>query len=337
MLEDSNIQFPILNEHSKINISSMPTMWNVKHSCCCCGPYVELSIPNSRKKRYFLRGWEFQPLMPIIIVSLILFTTITYFICIFPHQSLVAQIIMPIFISILLVLSIWSYFACVFMDPGYLPFNWAQTKRFSYTWEEQLSGLAVISAQFNYALLKENRPPKCSFSHSAGRFVIRGDHICGWAANWIGKRNHKQFILMNLYSGLFASTLVIGSLFVPHFFSLPKKILITAILAIFVEIAYAIFVFSAFGSTMIDLVNNRTKLNKMKDNANINNSQLNERKISFTESMQEVCGNSSYLYWMIPLPAFDDLLVIDDDPDDMFHPLDEFVFRKNDFFRSSIY
>lgn len=335
MLDNENIREPILDDSFQINIASTPTTWHVKHSCLCCGPFVEVSIPNSRRKRYFLRGWEFHPQMPTLIVSFILYTTITYYLCVFPHQSQIAQIVHPIFLSILLVFSVWSYFACVCMDPGYLPFNWIQTKRTKYTWEEQLSGLAVTDGQFNFAMLKENRPPKCSFSHSAGRFVIRGDHICGWAANWIGKRNHKQFILMNLYSGLFALTLAMGPLFVEKFFKLHLKFLIPVIISLLIEIPYALYVFFALATTLVDFAKDRTKLHRMKENKN---TQLNEvRKKSFLQSLQEVCGNGSYWCWMIPIPAFGDLLEIDDNPDEEFQPFDEFVLRRGDFLPSRMH
>lgn len=338
MLDADNIQEPILDNlnENETNGRNSPTFWRVKQTCCCCGPFVELSIPRSKKKRYFLRGWECKPLMPIVVSILILFTTISHFICFFPHQYFFAKVITPIFIFIFLILFVWSYFAAACMDPGYLPYNWVQTKRFSYTWQEQLSGLAVTRSQFNFALTKENRPPKCSFSHSAGRFVIRADHICGWVANWIGKRNHKQFILMNLYGGIFALSLATGPFFVKNFFSLPMKILFTGIIAFSIDLSFAFSLLAMFGQTIIDLAKNRTKLHRMRDEVS-NSTQLNdntelnetifERKITMKASMQEVCGNGSCLSWLIPLPAFDDSLIIDDDPNEIFQPADDVDIR----------
>lgn len=329
-----SIQEPILNNTNEDDTERRipQTKWKVKHSLCCCGPYVEVSIPHSRRKRYFLRGWECKPFMPIVVVILILFTTISHFVCFFPHQYIAAQIITPIFIAFFLVLFVWSYFAAVCMDPGYLPYNWIQTKKYSYTWQEQLSGLAVTNEQFNFALTKENRPPKCSFSHSAGRYVIRADHICGWVANWIGKRNHKQFILMNLYGGLFALSLTTGPFFVKKIFSLPLNLLFTGLFAFSLEISFAFSLLAMFGTNLVDLARNRTKLHRMRDEVN-SSEQLNEktelnetiyeRKISMKDSMQEVCGNSSCLSWLIPLPAFDDSLTIDENPDEIFQPADE--------------
>lgn len=334
MNNDGSIQEPILNNNHNENEQQniIPTKWKVKHCCCCCGPFVELYIPHSKKKRYFLRGWEFKSLMPAIIVALLLFVTTAHFVCFFPYQYFPAQVILSIFIFIFFVLTNWAYFATVCMDPGFLPYNWAETKKFHYTWQEQLSGLAVTEQQFDFALTKGNRPPKCSFSHSAGRFIIRADHICGWTANWIGKRNHKQFILMNLYGGLFCATLATGPFFVKNFFSLPLKFLFTGILAFSIDVSFGFSLLAVFGTTLRDLAKNRTKLHRMRDEVN-DTSQLNrrldlnetfyERKITMKASMQEVCGNSSFFSWMIPLPAFDNSLIIEDDPDEVYTPFDE--------------
>jgi hypothetical protein len=43
---------------------------------------------------------------------------------------------------------------------------------------------------------------RCIFAKSARRIVIRPDHYCGWIASWIGKRNHKLFVLTNIWGGL---------------------------------------------------------------------------------------------------------------------------------------
>ena len=333
---NDDIQEPILVESNdnKIITSEIPlsTKWKVKCSCCCCGPLVEVNVPNKRRKRYFLQGWECRPCMPIIVSCLILYSTIANFVCFFPYQYLIAQIILPIFILIFFVLFVWSYFAAVCMDPGYLPFNWAQTKKFKYSWEEQISGLAICEEQFNYALTKENRPPKSSFSHSAGRYVIRADHICGWIANWVGKRNHKQFILMNLYGGIYALTLSIGPFCVKKFFSLPLSLMFSGIFAFSIDISFAFSLLSMFGNTIVDLYLNRTKLHRMRDEVKDKNqinskTDLNEtiyqRKVSMKASMQEVFGNRSYCSWLLPTPAFDDSLIIEDDPNEIFQPVDE--------------
>jgi hypothetical protein len=37
------------------------------------------------------------------------------------------------------------------------------------------------------------------FSSSARRYVLRPDHPCLWTASWIGKLNHKFFLLLNIY------------------------------------------------------------------------------------------------------------------------------------------
>ncbi|OHS98041.1 DHHC zinc finger domain containing protein [Tritrichomonas foetus] len=302
----NNIADKITNDITQIE----KTSWKIKHSCCCCGPYIELSVPNKKRKRHFLRHWEFKPGMPIFVILVILYTTITHFVCIFPLQYFIAQIISPFIIVFFLILFLSSYFGAVCMDPGFLPYNWIETKRFKYSWEEQLSGLAVTDSQFAFATSTPNRPPQCSFSHSAGRYVMRADHICGWVANWIGKRNHKQFMLMNLYGGFFSSSLVAGFFCVEGGpLKIDSKYLLPTLPAFCIELSFALTLFSMFATTLVDLKRNRAKIQKMRESAGEQTT-----KISMRQSMEEVCGSGSCCSWCIPTPAFDDTLILQYDP-----------------------
>ena len=44
------------------------------------------------------------------------------------------------------VLFLWSYLGAVCRDPGYLPFDWAHTKRTKYAWHELMAGTATTKA-----------------------------------------------------------------------------------------------------------------------------------------------------------------------------------------------
>jgi len=82
------------------------------------------------------------------------------------------------------------------MDTGFCQCNRARTRRFRCGWQDQFAGLAIRRDQFGFA--ERHKPPFACLSRSAGRYAIHGDHVCAWAGNWIGKRNHRQFALMTM-------------------------------------------------------------------------------------------------------------------------------------------
>lgn len=302
MATSQQLQNAILDESiSTIDIDV--TQWAIKSKCGCCGPYVEVFVPN-KKSRKFLRHWECQPAMPIIVSILTLFCLVDYFVCAYPYSYKVIQIIAPFPIIITCVLFLWSYFNAVCMDPGFLPFDWVKTKKFYYTWQEQLSGLAIVPTQINFARQPANRPPHCSFSSSAGRYVVRADHICGWIANWVGKRNHKQFMLLNLYGGLYTGCLL-GFNFgtKESLFSRDFDYLMPQLIGMALEVSFCVVLIGFFITTLIDLAHNRTKIQKMRGDQGDN-------RYTFTESLEEVCGTGSKCLWCCPTPAFDENMVI---------------------------
>ncbi|OHT09148.1 DHHC zinc finger domain containing protein [Tritrichomonas foetus] len=305
MASSEQLDNPILDSSIQTEVNVEPTQWAVKHDCCCCGPMVEVMVPN-KKSHLFLRHWEFQPAFPILVTCLTLFCLIDYFVTAAPYQYKIIQIIAPFPIFIFLGLFMWSYFGAVCMDPGYLPFNWIQTQKFYYTWQEQLSGIAVTQEQVNFAKTPKNRPPHCSFSTSAGRYVLRADHICGWIANWVGKRNHKQFMLMNLYGGLYAGCLFafqFGVKDLHQMFDREMSILIPQVLGLALDGAFMLVLICMFFQTLSELAINRTKIQKMKN-------MEGGKSYSCLESMQEVCGTGNKCLWCCPTPAFDETLVM---------------------------
>lgn len=285
-----------------------PTQWKIKHKCCCCGPYVDVYVPNQKKARHFLRHWECQPTVPIMVTVLAIFCLFVFFYAVEPYcYSIIIQIIAPIVIIISMILFLVSYFLSVCMDPGFLPYDWVKTKKFFYTWQEQLSGLAVTQSQKDFAKVQENRPPHCSFSQTSGRYVIRADHICVWIANWVGKRNHKQFMLMNLWGFVYCALLFGFNFAVKEsFFDRKMKFLILQIVSIAIEIMFGGVMICFFFQSLYDLAQNRTKIQKMRG-------ESGDSSYSCMDSMQEVCGTGSKCLWCLPTPAFDENLVITND------------------------
>jgi hypothetical protein len=195
------------------------------------------------------------------------------------------------------------------MDPGFLPFTWVRTKRFWYSWEEQLDGLAVTDAQFAFACAPENRAPGSSFSRTSGRFVIRADHICGWIGNWVGKRNHKQFMLFNFY-GFWLALALFGSAFGQRGFSfseLPFALIAAELIAAALEVTMGLSMIAVFVGLLVDLGHNRTKIQRMRNFRGIPG-------YSCEQSMREVCGEDAIGWWICPTAAFNkDLVVRPDD------------------------
>ena len=100
------------------------TKWEVKHCCCCCGPYVDVYVPN-KKTRHFLRYWEFQPTVPIMVTILSVYGLFVHFFAIEPYMySIILQIIAPFPIVFSFILFLCSYYGAVCMDPGFLPYDW---------------------------------------------------------------------------------------------------------------------------------------------------------------------------------------------------------------------
>jgi hypothetical protein len=246
--------------------------------------------------------------MPISITILTTFVVGSFSYLIVPRLSPLLRVISMAVVSLFLILFLYSYYSAAFSDPGFLPFNWIDTQRFWYSWQDQLSGMATTEAQMDFARAAENRPPGSSFSRTSGRFVMRADHICGWVANWVGKRNHKQFLLMNFYGTLLSGSLLL-SMFAPdvRFGELPDWKQGWAIAIGLVEALFVMLLGGMFYQTMNDLATNRTRIQRMRQ----------ERGLSYSceESMREVCGDGSVLGWVCPFHAFDENLVLRQDPD----------------------
>jgi hypothetical protein len=244
--------------------------------------------------------------MPIAVSILTLFPVSAFAICGIRHFPLLVLLPCLPIVTIFLFLFLYSYFSAVCLDPGLLPYNWIETRRFWYSWQDQLTGLATTPEQVAFAKIPENRPPGCSFSQAFGRFVIRGDHICGWVANWVGKRNHKQFMLLNLYGCLLAATLF-GFSFAhePYLNKLPAWEVTLILVSGLFEAIFGLMMGSMFISTLVDLSLNTTKIQRMR--------QLSGRSYGCMESMREVCGTGSIAGWFWPSPAFDETLVLGED------------------------
>ena len=253
----------------------------------------------NKTDRVYCNYWEQSFFMPVFSCIMIFYALFCFLFFTLPLLKPSTAVIAFFEVFVSLGLFLWCYFGAMCMDPGYLPFDWVYSQKCKYTPEELVSGTAVNNEQIMFG--KRHKLKFASFSSSAGRYVIRADHICGWVTNWIGKRNHKQFILMNLYGSIYAISLFIWRFFMRYF---PKKNTeIAIILTLFsagIEIMFGMTLIITFFDNIMALSNNETRVSKYKGESGAGE--------SCCESIQEVCGKGSLLDWMIPKPAFGDII-----------------------------
>ena len=98
-----------------------------------------------------------------------------------------------------------SYFSTICIGPGYLPYNWGETRHKRYDWTYMMSHIVQFRKQFLWAKEHGERPPRSVFSSSALRIVLRADHFCVWARSWIGIKNHRYFILTCVWMCIYSA------------------------------------------------------------------------------------------------------------------------------------
>jgi hypothetical protein len=269
------------------------TKWKIYSRCC--GHPLALVMPTDR---LFCRHWEFFPCVPFFAALIIVFCYTIFVLgtCrLLPRASLVAASLIQV--TLCTSLFTWAYFGAVCMDPGFLPYSWVMSRRLMYTWEEQLSGLAIRPDQLAFG--EEHKPAFASFSKQSGRFVIRGDHICGWIQNWVGKRNHKQFLLINFWGIVVTVSMIVWSLLASP--KLEKGHSAThkwAIAATVLEVVFAVFFLFMMTSACCDMAHGRTQIQRMKGE--------NGEDGRCSTSWKEIFGSGSPFLWLIPTPAFAD-------------------------------
>lgn len=145
-----------------------------------------------------------------------------------------------------------------------------------------------------------------SFSKTSGRFVIRADHICGWISNWVGKRNHKQFILFTLYGGILSVSLLswrIAAIFINKGLSNKKSsaFKICDIISIVLEVLFIIILVPFCANQINQLSQGKTQIQRMKE-SDKNNKNNNKKDCMY--EMRQVCGEGNIFCWICPTPAF---------------------------------
>lgn len=206
-----------------------------------CFPAVKM---NNTNKKILFKTWRYKPVAPCIIMFCAIFFFIMTSIFLFPYFGFDGKIA-NIVSAFLLLLFFIPYLQTIIIGPGFFPFYWFERKKqriqanyqsSNDSIKENLlstsnidsnydtnntdllchednspSGIITSDDQLYWAKTKP-RPPRSIISKEAGRIVIRPDHFCAITFSWIGKRNHKFFILFNFYSSLFCILLLTYSL-----------------------------------------------------------------------------------------------------------------------------
>ena len=233
------------------DVQSFPgfTTWENSRYCCFKANYIR-SI-----NRYFWGEWEIDICMPLFVITTIILSYAIYMwsmITNIKDEKLLYFFLIPV-MTILFLLFLISYVNIIRTGPGYYPFYYSNRESlpnppdiYLINQECTMSGIISNREQHEYCHSGE-MPPRSILSKSARRIVMKPDHLCGWTATWIGKKNFKLFILFNVY-GMIYCFIYCATGWIPlkSLFSSHPKLDISAILVGFM----LLFAFNFFCFTM---------------------------------------------------------------------------------------
>ena len=270
-----------------------PTQWEER--CNICG--LQLAYVPAIGK-YYLNHWKIEFAYPLGVLFVI---HSSYLVCLFCHMPYVRFIGPALFWAMTVSNALFSisYFATVLTGPGYLPFSYPAPAK------DYLSGLATTDEQAEYA--KHQRlPPRCRYFRSARRIVIRPDHLCAWVSSFVGRKNHKLFVLFNFWGVTYISMFVYCSF--RSLFELVTELDTTAAL-----VNYAIvIVYTILGVSFLFLTGNFLQQNVRQITQNRTQFEImrklppdTHRLYPWYRNWEEVFGPLRNWYlWLLPIPAF---------------------------------
>ena len=311
-----------MNQETSADINSLnsfPGYTDWKKSKFCC--FDSIYIPSIQK--HFFGHWEISCGFPISVYTIIITSYLFGMIFVIPsfhYQTLVFNLM--IIFSVLFFLFAYSYFRILHDGPGYFPFYWpdsgpaepgepldtddpSHSSSLLHSLDDIPEGIISTPDQLKWCKQYHlDRPNRCVLSRSARRIVIRPDHFCDWAACWIGKRNHKFFILFNLWGAIYIFFFFICSL-VGVVLELrspnPSFIFIFYFIYIFLAVFFLFFT-GFFASDSISLAcKNRTN---WEDWSNVDPHRFDTG--SPCDNIQDICGQNKAL-WLLPISPFSSL------------------------------
>lgn len=180
-------------------------------------------------------------------------------------------------------------------NPGYLPWNWAVTKKRKFTVQELRDGKASQDDQDNWAKSHES-PERAWYTKAQGYFVLRGDHNCSWVGNFIGLYNHKYFLLGVLGFCVFVDCWLHNFIYLMYYRKFKMPI-------------YLFLPFLGVGLFFVFLANNQFLAQCRLLTYNITLCEhLKQRDFQYYhddnwEGWEDVFGPKKYiLLWLIPIP-----------------------------------
>lgn len=274
----------------------------MKSRFCCCNQYKFGTAT--------LWGhWRVSLAFPIIFCFLLVSSFVHAAVCLFISSSgSTEKALLFIFLLLTFLLYACTCINIIVTGPGYIPYYYAglpdvelitanrtgnMGRSSANCIDDSPGGFAISKVQIDYA--KNNKkPPGSIFADEAGRFVIRPDHYCKWLSCWIGKRNHKIFILSLLYGSIyFAMTTVV--LFVSLVGRLEYGYLyhIVAGLFLLADVIVFLYFISSLSRQMDLLLRGRTSIDVDWFN-----------KGSKRENMKDVFGDSNIFKFFLPISPF---------------------------------
>ena len=268
---------------------------------------------------YFWGEWEFQPCMPSFVIFLIVSS---YLICVtiaIPKFGYEWIISIPIF-TFLCIIFLISYIQIIKVGPGYFPFYWGvknilKTKENGAENDNGMSdyllnktacpydGIMTNPEQYKWGH-KLKKPTRSILARSAKRIVLRPDHLCGWTTVWIGKRNHKLFMLFNFYGILYLTFFCVYTIraVVKDFDNLENlaEIIVLAIYGLF-SLSFALLTTSFTCTSLCGFCHNITSWEDW------NNTKVSiYDRGSCIKNMEDVCGPSTNMCnWLKPYSPFE--------------------------------
>ena len=300
-----------MSYEESIDNNEFPGISLYENKKCC---FIDM-IYYPKIKKYFWGEWEFQPIIPIIVLIIICGTYYLSFKTLIENYTILT-ILSLIFYTFLFFIVIISYLKIIIIGPGYLPFYYSKIQEIELPFSIDLvlqkkechpSGIFTNNEQYQWAHTIK-RPNRCVLSQSANRIVVRPDHVCGWTTVWIGKKNYKFFMLFTTYSFLYS----LGFLLIAYryvFYGTNNKYskftIIISVLGFFsISFLFLNLIFSC--SSFINACNNETSLEQWND--------INSKyDFGFIKNMEDVCGsyNDNFKYWFCPISPWNDLTIHD--------------------------
>ena len=256
-----------------------------------------MHLPQRSKNRYFLGHWNlnFFPIFIYISFTISILCIIKFLA--FPYITLISQKYWSRLILFFLLFCFYLRLSIIFVGPGYLPFY--ANKKSLIEENNPLSGLVYNIEQYKYV---SSNPPKFDaiFSLREGRFILRADQYSYFLTTWIGKKNQKLFIYLQIielflfmsYLGPISQAIfIIPNLYAISYYYYYFIVFILILLLVFCIINIFI-IFEQIRLVSLGLTTFQEQ-----------NHNYNTVRFSPLKNWQDICGKSIW-NWFLPIPAF---------------------------------